>query len=116
MFTSKKRGLSLYFLKKDVHVYMIVSNKRATCTSMLISKPKQEESIYFWKRGICLFPKESNMHLFIYGKARDIYVYFRMQDTRYKIQDILFPNHGPHKGIKSTNIQRYMQGLSHLKC
>jgi hypothetical protein len=24
----------------------------------------------------------------------------------YKIQDILFPNHGPHKGIKSTNIQR----------
>jgi hypothetical protein len=24
----------------------------------------------------------------------------------YKIQDILFPNHGSHKGIKSTNIQR----------
>ena len=24
----------------------------------------------------------------------------------YKIQDILFPNHGPHKGIKSINIQR----------
>ena len=22
------------------------------------------------------------------------------------VQDILFPNHGPHKGIKSTNIQR----------
>jgi hypothetical protein len=26
--------------------------------------------------------------------------------TVYKIQDILFPNHGPHKGIISTNIQR----------
>ena len=108
LFTSKKkREVSLYFLKK---MYLIVSNKRATCTSMFISKQKQEESIYFWKRGICLFPKESNMHLFMYGKARDIYVYFRMQDTRYKIQDILLPNHGPHKSIKSTNMQRYMQG------
>ena len=35
-------------------------------------------------------------------------IIFRCVDeiTRYKIQDILFPNHGPHKGIKSTNIQR----------
>ena len=29
-----------------------------------------------------------------------------LQDTGYKKQDILFPNHGPHKGIISTNIQR----------
>jgi hypothetical protein len=35
-------------------------------------------------------------------------IIFRCVDeiTRYKIQDILFSNHGPHKGIKSTNIQR----------
>ena len=30
----------------------------------------------------------------------------RASGYEYKIQDILFRNHGPHKGIISTNIQR----------
>ena len=39
-------------------------------------------------------------------KLDERYVLLRASGYEYKIQDILFRNHGPHKGIISTNIQR----------
>ena len=42
--------------------------------------------------------------LFVY--IQPFYQFIYSIDTRYKIQDISFSNHGPFKGIKGTNIQR----------